>query len=87
MKTAITKENAFYAKAELNFTYDYSGVKVGSVMIDRHGASHTVTRIDKDECDRKQIWEGQSILAVQYRSPHNMLTKSPYYAYEFISEK
>jgi len=82
-KIPITKENQIYANAELDFTHDHSTVVVGSIMIDRNGNSKEVTKIDRDECDRRQFWSGEICLGVQYTAPHNMLTKRPFYAHEF----
>lgn len=82
-KIAITKENQVYAHAELDFTHDHSTVVVGSIMFDRNGKSNEVTKIDKDDCGRRQFWCGETCLGIQYSSPHNMLTKSPFYAHEF----
>lgn len=79
----ITKENLILAFAELNFTHDESRVKVGTIMINRNMEAHKVTRIDKDDCGRRQFWSGKKCLGVQYNEPHNMLTKPPFYAYEF----
>lgn len=84
MKTvAITKENKILANAELDFTHDYSDVKVGSIMINRYGEVHKITKIDKDDCGRRQFWSGKLCLCVQYTSPHNMLSKQPFYAHKY----
>lgn len=82
-KIAITKENQVYAHAELDFTHDRSTVVVGSIMFDRNGKENEVTKIDNDDCGRRQFWSGETCLGIQYTSPHNMLTKSPFYAHEF----
>ena len=84
MKTIpITEDNYIYAQAELDFTHDHSTVKVDSIMYDRNGTAHIVSKIDKDDCGRRRFWSGAVCLCVQYNSPHNMLTKSPFYAHEF----
>lgn len=83
MKIKITKQNAKYAFVELDWTHDHSTVRVGSVMINRNGEVQPVTKIDKDECGRRQFWSGKKCLGIQYVSPHNMLTKPPFYAHEY----
>jgi len=85
-KIPITKENQIYAHAKLDFTHDHSTVEVGSIMISRDGDAFEVTKIDKDDCGRRQFWSGLNCLCVQYNSPHNMLTKSPFFAHEFKAE-
>lgn len=82
MKIPITKDNLIYAFGELDFTHDHSTVKKGSLMIDRKGKSHLVTKIDLEHGE-KRFWSGKNILTHQYTSPHNMLTKEPFYAHEF----
>jgi hypothetical protein len=79
----ITKDNEVYAYVKLLFTHDYSAVKVGSIMIDRHGNCNEVTKINKDECGRRRFWSFDKCLCVQYTSPHNMLTKLPFYAHQY----
>lgn len=79
----LTLENSKFAFAELDWTHDYSGVKIGTVLINRHGEAHLVTRITQDECGRDTYWSGLACLATQYSEPHNMLTKSPFYAFEY----
>lgn len=80
----ITPLNLVYAQAELDYTHDYSDVEVGSIMIDRYGVPHIVGLIDKDDCGRRQFWDEQgACLTIQYSSPHNMLTKAPFYAYRY----
>jgi hypothetical protein len=80
---AITKENEVYAHAKLHFSNDYSSVEVGSIMIDRRGHSNEITKIDKDEYGRRRFWSFDKCLCVQYQSPHNMLTKMPFYAHQY----
>lgn len=82
-KIAITKENQIYSGAELDFTHDHSTVVVGSIMIGRNGAVYEVTKIDEDDCGRRRFWSGKNCLTVQYSSPHNMLTKKPFFANNF----
>jgi hypothetical protein len=82
-KIPITKDNLIYAQCELDFTHDHSSVEVGSIMFNYNGEAHEVTKIDTDDCGRRQFWSDDKCLGVQYRSPHNMLTKSPFYAHEY----
>lgn len=79
----ITKGNLIYAKCELDFTHDHSSVKEGSIMFNRTGKHYEVTKIDTDDCGRRRFWNNDLCLAVQYTSPHNMLTKQPFYAHEY----
>lgn len=83
----LTKANARFAFAELDWTHDYSGVKVGSLLISRHGIAREVTAITVDSAARKQYWSNTDCLATQYHEPHNMLTKSPFYAYQYKGAK
>jgi hypothetical protein len=82
-KIKITKENLVFIGAKLDFTHNHESVEIGSIMFDRDGNANEVTKIDKDECGRRRFWSGANCLTVQYSSPHNMLTKSPYYAHNF----
>jgi len=82
-KIPIRPDNLIYAQCELDFTHDHSTVDVGSIMFNRKGEAHVVTKVDTDDCGRRQFWSGDRCLTVQYRSPHNMLTKEPYYAHEY----
>jgi hypothetical protein len=79
----ITLDNVIYANAVLDYTHDYSGVKEGTIMFDRKRIAWLVTKIDTDDCNRRRFWAADIILGVQYSAPHNMLTKSPFYAYEY----
>jgi hypothetical protein len=79
----ITDVNMIYAFCELNFTHDHSTVVEGSYMIDRSGTAWKVTKIVKNDCGNKEFWSEDVCLTEQYKSPHNMLTKSPQYAHEF----
>ncbi len=83
----ITLDNAVYAKMELDFTHDYSRVNKGSNFIDLYGNQYPITKIDKDECGRKQYWSGKTLLDIQYDEYHNMRTKRPFFAYEFKLKK
>lgn len=82
-KIDINKENQFYVNAKPDFTHDYTGIKVGSFMLDRHGNFYPITKIETDECGRKIIISNGKKLCIQYKSPHNMLTKQPFFAYQF----
>jgi hypothetical protein len=82
-KIPITADNLIYAHCELDFTHDHSTVVEGSIMFNRYGEPNKVTKIDVDDCGRRQFWSGDKCLTVQYRSPHNMLTKEPFYAHEY----
>ena len=79
----ITSENAKYAFCELDWTHDYSDVVEGSVLIDRDGRIWVVTKIDEDDYGRRRFWSNEDLLTRQYTSPHNMLTKSPFYAFRY----
>lgn len=83
MKTPITSQNLKFAFMGLDWTHDYTDVKIGSIMINRHGQSFKVTRIKKDGTGAKNYYSGADCLATHYRGPHNMLTKSPFYAFQF----
>lgn len=78
----ITADNLIYAHCELDFTHDHSTVVVGSIMFNRNREANIVTKIDDDNGSRR-FWSGDKCLGHQYRSPHNMLTKEPYYAHEY----
>ena len=78
----ITADNLIYAHCELDFTHDHSTVVEGSIMFDRNGEANKVTKIDT-EYGKRRFWSGDKCLGVQYVSPHNMLTKEPFYAHEY----
>tara|TARA_R110000868_G_scaffold44875_1_gene149371 strand:- start:796 stop:1071 length:276 start_codon:yes stop_codon:yes gene_type:complete len=84
MKVSIIKDNLIYVNSKLDFTHDHSTVTVGSIMIDRNGETNEVTKIDKDDGGNRRFWSHEKCLTMQYKSPHNMLTKSPFYAHDFI---
>lgn len=86
-KIPITKQNKIYAFTALDFTHNHSTVRLRSIMIDRNGESHTVTKINKDNLGRRQFWSKDILLTCQYTPPHNMLTKQPFFAHEFKINK
>jgi len=65
------------------YTHDLSSVKVGMKLHCRNGNEYVVTHIDKDECGRLCYWEDNIEIIKQYTSPHNMLTKKPFVAFEY----
>lgn len=79
----ITNENKIYAICELDFTHDHSTVKVGSIMYNRNREAYEVTKIDMTDTGRRRFWSNDICLGEQYDSPHNMLTKLPFYAHEY----
>jgi hypothetical protein len=64
------------------YTHDLSGVKVGTILHATTGKDYKVTEI-KNEDGRLSYWEGNICITHQYTSPHNMLTKTPFVAYEY----
>ncbi len=85
-KIALTPSNVIFAFSKLNFTKDYSRVVEGTIMVNRSGEAARVTKIDLDDCGRRQFWSGDKILCTQYDIGHNMQTKQAFYAYEFEVE-
>jgi hypothetical protein len=78
----ISSRNLPYTYMELDFTHDYSKAKIGSIFVNRNGESRVVTAIIT-ESGRKEYWSNYECLAIQYTPPHNMLTKSPFWAYRW----
>lgn len=85
-KIPIAMENVIFAHCKLDFTHDQSAVVEGSIVIGRDGHAHVVTKITVNECGNREFWSDSVCLTEQYRSPHNMLTKSPFFAHEFKVE-
>lgn len=83
----ITSNNLDYVWMEPDFTHDFSKVKIGSIFVNIYGQSYVITKIEKDDCGRNCYYNGNKCLATQYTSPHNMLTKRPYFAYRWIKKK